>query len=276
METAATSNYRAHWGLRESPFPSGLAPRLFYQSPSHEEALARLEFLVEQRQRLGLLLGQSGTGKSLILDRLATNLRHHGAEVANLSLLSVDLHEFLWLLAADLGLNPDRKATPFELSRELDRPHRGKSLSATRHCRVARRRESCEAGGARPPGSAYAVGSWNANVAGAGVSRPSKQDQPHRPSAARIGRIADRPRAMGRIGHGRISALGTESIRPKNAVVHGCRDPSAAHACWRDSEGVNQLAALALVAGAALQLSKIDADTIDAVYHELGTIGTAA
>ena len=78
-----------------------------------------MEFLVEQRQRLGLLLGQSGTGKSLILDRLATNLRHRGAQVANLSLLGADLHEFLWLLAADLGLNPDRKATPFELWRNL-------------------------------------------------------------------------------------------------------------------------------------------------------------
>jgi type II secretory pathway predicted ATPase ExeA len=39
---------------------------------------------------------------------------------------------------------------------------------------------------------------------------------------------------------------------------------------------VNQLAALALVAGAGRQLSRIDADTINSVYRELGVIETAA
>ena len=39
---------------------------------------------------------------------------------------------------------------------------------------------------------------------------------------------------------------------------------------------VNQLAAMALVAGAGRQLSKIDAETIDSVYRELGVIETAA
>lgn len=42
--------YQAHWGLRESPFRGLLDPKFFYQSPTHEEALARLHFLVEQRR----------------------------------------------------------------------------------------------------------------------------------------------------------------------------------------------------------------------------------
>ena len=114
---AVNPSYRVHWGLRETPFPSGLNPRLFHQSPAHEEALARLQFLVEQRQRLGLLLGSTGTGKSLVLDQLARHFRRRGAQVASISLLRVDLHEFLWLLAAELGLNPGRNDDIFSLWR---------------------------------------------------------------------------------------------------------------------------------------------------------------
>ena len=54
--------YASHWGLRESPFRNCLDPRCFYQSPTHEEALARLHFLLEQHRRVGLLLGPDGSG----------------------------------------------------------------------------------------------------------------------------------------------------------------------------------------------------------------------
>ena len=123
MDAAASNpSYRTHWGLRESPFVSGLSPRHYHQSPAHEEALARMQFLVEQHQQLGLLLGGSGTGKSLLLEVLARDLRGQGSQVANVSLLGVDVHEFLWLLAADLGLNPSPKANVFSLWRgTLDR-----------------------------------------------------------------------------------------------------------------------------------------------------------
>ena len=62
---------RKYWGLRESPFREALDWRRFYPSPMHEEALARLEFLVTDRRRLGLLLGAPGCGKSLVLEVFA-------------------------------------------------------------------------------------------------------------------------------------------------------------------------------------------------------------
>ncbi len=276
METAATSNYRAHWGLRESPFPSGLAPRLFYQSPSHEEALARLEFLVEQRQRLGLLLGQSGTGKSLILDRLATNLRHHGAQVANLSLLSVDLHEFLWLLAADLGLNPDRKATPFELWRGLiDR------IAENRYQQLDTVVLLDDANHAKPEVLDHLVRLMQSDrgmpmslvlVLAAPANRISHIG--HRLLELAELRIDLEPWEESDTGgylHSALNQSGRKTLLFTDAAI--LRLHTLAGGIPRR---VNQLAALALVAGAALQLSKIDADTIDAVYHELGTIGTAA
>ena len=65
--------YQKYWGLRESPFRSGRARRRFYNSPTHDEALSRLHFLVEQHYRMGLLVGPSGSGKSLLLNVFATN-----------------------------------------------------------------------------------------------------------------------------------------------------------------------------------------------------------
>jgi general secretion pathway protein A len=98
--------YQSHWGLQESPFLGCVAPEFFYPSPTHEEALARLQFLVDQRRRLGVLLGPSGSGKSLLLDVFAQQLRQRGRPVARLSLLGSDADEFLWQLATAWGLNP--------------------------------------------------------------------------------------------------------------------------------------------------------------------------
>lgn len=39
---------------------------------------------------------------------------------------------------------------------------------------------------------------------------------------------------------------------------------------------VAQLANLALLAGAGRELEQIDADTVDSVYHELGTVDAVA
>ena len=99
--------YQAHWGLQESPFRGLLDPKFFYQSPTHEEALARLQFLVDQRRRLGLLVGPPGSGKSLLLEVFAEQLRRTARPVAKLSLLGVEPAEMLWLLAAGWGLSLD-------------------------------------------------------------------------------------------------------------------------------------------------------------------------
>jgi type II secretory pathway predicted ATPase ExeA len=99
--------YQAHWGLQESPFRGLPDPKFFYQGPTHEEALARLHFLVEQRRRLGLLIGPSGSGKSLLLKVFAEQLRQSARPVAAVSLVGVDAGELLALVGTGWGLSLD-------------------------------------------------------------------------------------------------------------------------------------------------------------------------
>ena len=109
--------YRSHWHLRTSPFHSSGATRYFHRGAAHEEALARLQFLVDDGRRLGLLLGESGVGKTLVLSVLAGALRRRGRQVAHVSLRDVGCRDLLWQLAAELQLAPRQSDDEYALWR---------------------------------------------------------------------------------------------------------------------------------------------------------------
>lgn len=88
--------------LRRSPIHGHLDLANFHPSPSHEEALARLHYLVEQHLRVGVLLGDSGSGKSLLLAKLADELRSPRRHVVHLSLLGKEPAEALLEIGTQL------------------------------------------------------------------------------------------------------------------------------------------------------------------------------
>jgi general secretion pathway protein A len=59
------SVYR-HFGLSTPPFERLPDPRFFYAAPSHEEALATLQYTVYANKGCCLVLGESGSGKTLL------------------------------------------------------------------------------------------------------------------------------------------------------------------------------------------------------------------
>lgn len=111
--------YQAHWKLQGSPFVHGLDRTRFFGSPTHDEALARLHFLVEEHRRLGLLLGGAGSGKSLVQVVLAHEIAAKGIRVVQLNLLGVGEHEFQWQLAEGLEVFPDPGDSPYTLWRGI-------------------------------------------------------------------------------------------------------------------------------------------------------------
>ena len=96
--------YANYWGLAEIPFRNTIDTRWFYQSQVHEEALARLLFLVENHRRCGVLSGAAGTGKSLLLEILAGEAARTGGQVAHIDLFGRSSQEMLWEIVAELGV----------------------------------------------------------------------------------------------------------------------------------------------------------------------------
>jgi general secretion pathway protein A len=267
--------YQAHWGLRESPFRGCLDPKSFYQSPTHDEALARLCFLVEQHRRLGLLIGPAGSGKSLLLEVFADQLRRQGRPVAKLSLLDVEPTEMLCLLAGQWGLNPQPSQSTAALWRALtDRltEYRYQQLKAVILLDDADQAD---------------------RAALQHVARLARFDLSPEMRLCIV--LAGRNEGMARLGEPLLGLAElridlepwqraeTEDFVNTLLCQAGRQSPvftppavdrlhEAAHGIPRR---VSQLADLALLAGAGANLQQIDAGVVESVYQELGAAQTS-
>ncbi|HIJ81271.1 MAG TPA: AAA family ATPase [Desulfuromonadales bacterium] len=70
--------YKSYFGFRERPFSKTPDPRFLFLSRNHEEALARMEFVVTERE-IAVLTGEIGCGKTTLsralMDRLGSEYR---------------------------------------------------------------------------------------------------------------------------------------------------------------------------------------------------------
>ena len=264
--------YLAHWGLQSPPFRNAIDPHYFFQSPTHDEALARLHFLLEGDHRAGLLLGRAGSGKSLLLEVLAIEARRRGRSVAKLSLLGLDKQEFLWRLAALWGLDPLPTATACELWRVLLDQINTQHLE--RVASVVLLDDADEAA---------------AEVL-AQVLRLAQTDVETVPATTLI--LAARTQHVGRLGERlleladlRIDLLNWNAEDTQHYLENGLARagrhepafaPEAVALLAELSHGVPrnvvQLADLALIAAAGQELSVVDAHTVESVYAELGVV----
>ena len=95
-----------------APFSGAIHPATFHAAAAHDEALARLEWLVGQRQRCGLVLAGAGMGKSHLAVAAARRLGGLGAEVALISLAGLPDGEWIDLLLDRLPLDVASRAEP--------------------------------------------------------------------------------------------------------------------------------------------------------------------
>ncbi len=261
--------YLQHWKLTHSPFAPRYAAKCFYASPTHDEALARLLFLVEDGRRVGLLLGAQGSGKSVTLEVLQRELHKTGATVALLSLLGLDEDEVLWQLAAACGLNPPMEASRGWLWRNLQ-----DFLATERHQQRATALLFDDAHEASPEVLTL-------------ISRFLEWDQTPESRltvvlsttpdlAARLGQRVLQLAEL-RVSLERWGACDTADYVRAMLLAAKCETPAfsddALQAVHRLADGnprqVAQLANLALLAGAGGELAQVQADTVQGVFDEL-------
>jgi len=268
--------YQAYWGLGRAPFRGNLDPTTFHQGPTQEEALARLHFLVDERRTLGLLLGESGTGKSLLLEVFRRELGTIGNQRALISLIGLDRHEFFWQLAGQLGIEVSPRDSLFTLTR-----------ATTDHI-IANRYQQLTT----------VLLMDDADEATAEVlTEVIRIAQLTQTSEARVTiALSARPRYLHRLGT-RILELAelrvdldsweledTSAFVKCSLAISGRTTPVFTESALRRLQEltggvprrIKQIADLALLAGAGANVGLIESETIESVFHELGVVATGS
>lgn len=88
---------QAHWGLSDDPFPQRFAP--FVATPVHAEAVARILHAVGSGDRRISLRAAEGLGKTAVLDRVAEELRGPGLRLVRVQ----GTHDLAVAVLAGLG-----------------------------------------------------------------------------------------------------------------------------------------------------------------------------
>jgi len=116
--------YKGFYGLKEKPFSKTPDPRFLFLGRVHEEALARLQYAVEERE-LALLTGGIGSGKTTLSRALMDSMGDACRFCFIVNPIVAPL-EFLRILARNLGMASPPAAKDDllkELTEELYRCH---------------------------------------------------------------------------------------------------------------------------------------------------------
>ena len=265
--------YQQYWGLRESPFRGSLDVAQFFATPNHDEALARLHFLVDGRRRLGLVAGKFGIGKSLLLEVFSQRIYHDQGEVARVSLLGIDSSRDALVAGGSVWARPGDRRHAFCAMAKPGRFPGPQPLRKSAGTDCLRR---CRRGPPRDFGSGPTTRSVRCSPACPPNSCPG--DDRHRGSRDFRWACWNWPNWQSR------SILGTLRKRPNSSISLSARQVASGPCSRRPRPSdcttlaggiplrIKQLADLALLAGAGLDLRHIDADTVTEACHELGVI----
>lgn len=97
--------YEQFYGLKRRPFELNPDPRFFFPTPSHNEALATLSSVVLHRKGFGVITGEVGAGKTLLLRYLMEFLARNNITYAYVDHPEVSVLEFLVHVLNDLRLS---------------------------------------------------------------------------------------------------------------------------------------------------------------------------
>ncbi len=104
--------YLEHWKLKEKPFENTPNPRYFYNSHQHEEAFARMMYVVKEDKGAGVLTGVFGCGKTILARALHVELGKSAFKVGLVNNPRLNDVGILKMICRQLGRPeiPDNKA----------------------------------------------------------------------------------------------------------------------------------------------------------------------
>ncbi|MCH7989590.1 MAG: AAA family ATPase [Planctomycetes bacterium] len=97
--------YEQYWGLNRNPFANNTEAEFFFRSATHQAALLKMRYVVENRLGAGLLTGGIGYGKSYLVRMLAEELPDQFGPVVHLVFPQLTATELLSWIAVELGVD---------------------------------------------------------------------------------------------------------------------------------------------------------------------------
>lgn len=130
--------YETYWHLKQKPFENAADPRFYYPAESHQAALLKLRYAIENRRGAGLLVGPSGAGKTLVATMLRGMLGEQYAPFVHLVFPQMSSADLLAYLADEMiGDNSTAKTPDVQTSvRRIER-FLASNVARDRHAVVA-------------------------------------------------------------------------------------------------------------------------------------------
>lgn len=104
--------YENYWQLDQKPFENRCDPEFYFPGASHQAALLKLRYAIENQRGAALLAGTSGTGKTLLIEMLRKVLDERFAPLAHLVFPQMPTDQLLAYLADRLTASRPTEAVP--------------------------------------------------------------------------------------------------------------------------------------------------------------------
>ena len=127
--------YESYWQLDEKPFENSADTRFFFPGETHQSALLKLRYAVENRRGGALLSGAAGTGKTYILSLLRESLGESYSPFVHLVYPQMTPDELLAYLADELDGGTNEGQTVPESIRRIQAALRA-NVAKNRHAVV--------------------------------------------------------------------------------------------------------------------------------------------
>ena len=268
--------YEAYWQLDRRPFENTSDPRFYYPGESHQGAMLKLRYAVENRRPAALLSGASGSGKTLLVSQLQRYLGKQCQPFVHLVFPQMPTESLLAYLADELVASGESSGNRVEQTVRriqkfltqnaaqdqhtviaIDEAH---LLDSSRTWEALRLLMNFDANAAAAVHAPVGWAAWaaHANRSSAGAGRTSGREV----SAAAVHRRRNRSLRQLSLASGRRKdpIFQAQTMETLHELTHGL------------PRKINRLCDLALLVGYAEERKSIGPDQLEAVAEELVTV----
>lgn len=103
--------YKQHWGLSQRPFENRIEPQYYYPAETHQAALLKLHYAIENHRAAAVLCGPSGMGKSLIIESLRTQLADSFRPLVHIVFPAMSGEQLVRYIVNQVDPSPEESAT---------------------------------------------------------------------------------------------------------------------------------------------------------------------